>query len=56
MTNGLTVAYRQSVMTNGLSVGLPVPCKAVMVVKHSALPSVKRLVVALSSPTPNASR
>ena len=40
-------------MTNGLSVSFPVPCKVVIVVKHNVLPSVKRLVMELSSPTPN---
>ena len=41
-------------MTNRLSVSFPVPCKVVIVVKHNVLPSVKRLVMDLSSPTSNA--
>ena len=43
-------------MTNGPSVGFPVPCKVAIVVKHNVLPRVKRLVMKSSSPTQCPSR
>ena len=41
-------------MTDGLSVSFPVPCEVVAMVKHSALLSMTRLVLDMSSPAPNA--
>ena len=41
-------------MTNGVLVSFLVPCKLVSMVKHRVLLSMTRLVLDLSSPTPNA--
>ena len=41
-------------MTNGVLESFLVPCKLVSMVKHRVLLSMTRLVLDLSSPTPNA--